>query len=679
MARSQNDAESVICDILELWADQNEDESVPDDLVEQFHDFLDNPVNLNDTSSDLLAALPFVTDFHRAAIRAYIAQNGEMTTLAELYLINGFDSITIKMLRPFVVVRHVDNDHRLSLAEVINHGHSNLRFGYKTYRPTGHGYVTDTYAGSPSRLYFRYYFKYYDRISFQFSGDKDAGEALRFASAADNGGHVGQYGFDYYGYHLMFNNFGSIKRVILGKYNLNFGQGATLWSGSAPWMSGSMPLRRYGQGIVPASAFCEYGYLRGAAATIVLLRNALEMTVFYSDADRDATLSSSDTLLVDEPYFQSFYSSGYHRTTSETAKKGVLVERLFGTRLQYRDTNIQLGLTAVKTSLDAPIVPADYVYNSFAFSGKDNFNAGLDASVLVRRLLFFSEIAVSSRRARYESSLFPLAGVCGMQLRLNSDNMLSASFHYGSPTYQNLHSNIIGQSGRTQNEIGTLLYFSTRLPLRLYLQSSVDFFRFPSMRYRVYAPSSGTDYRLSISKYIASNMHFSCQYRSRTGQRNSDGQLYAVEDVTRRQFQMSFDYNKMPWHLVSKVVYSTFSCQEHDPLWGFVVSQDISYRFMLNDRPLLIGSRVALFDISGYDARVFLYESDMVYEFSVPMLNGRGIRFYTIGRWDVSDAISVALKYALSFYPDNETIGSGYERIDGNHRHEIKMQMRLKF
>ena len=676
---AQNDADNVVRDILELWADQNEDESVPDDVVEQLYDFLDNPLNINDTSSDGLMLLPFLSDFHRSAIRAYVAQNGEMLSLSELYLLNGFDSSMVRLMTPFVTVAPNKKNDRLSLKEIIEHGHSNLRFGAKTVQPTGRGYNEDIYAGSPFRMYFRYYFKYRDRITFQLSGDKDAGEAFRFVSAANSGSGVGQAGFDYYGYHLMFNDFGIVKRAIIGKYNLHFGQGVTLWSGSAPWMSGSMPLRRYGQGITPASAFCEYGYLRGAAVTLNIRPKKLEMTLFASDVDRDATLSSRDTLLRGEQLFQSLYMSGYHRTETEMAKKGMLGEKLFGSHIQYNGSNLQIGATAVETLLDSPLTPVDYVYNTFAFSGKDNMNVGVDITYRYRRLLLFSEVAASSHRSRNDSDLLPVAGVGGMQLHLNADNMLSAAVHYGSPTYQNLHSNIIGQSSQAQNEEGILCFFHTRLPGYVDVQTSVDLFRFPSMRYRIYSPSTGVDYRVKVTKPLAKGLSILGQYRYRSSQRNSDGQLYSVEDIARSQLQLSLDYDKLPWHLVSRVVYSLFNCQDHAPLSGFLMSQDATYHSSLAGHPFSIGGRLAIFDVSGYDARIYTSENDLMYEFSVPMFSGRGVRFYMLGRWEVSDNVSVALKYAVSFYPDNETVGSSYEVIEGNHRHEFKIQMRLKF
>jgi hypothetical protein len=41
--------------------------------------------------------------------------------------------------------------------------------------------------------------------------------------------------------------------------------------------------------------------------------------------------------------------------------------------------------------------------------------------------------------------------------------------------------------------------------------------------------------------------------------------------------------------------------------------------------------------------------------------------------------VDLCFKYALSWYPDRETISSGLIEIQGHHRQDINMQLRLKF
>ena len=683
LVMGQTEGDSELREVLELWAEQQDEESVAEEWIEQLQALLENPLNLNDTNREALMLLPMMDEFKYEVLCAYILQNGPLASLSELYLMNGFDSTTIARLRPFVVVRPVE-EQRPSFVEMLRRGHSNLRFGSKTVRPLSRGYEEEIYKGDPFRLYFRYQYRYGNRIVLQVSGDKDAGESFRIGSS--EGDFKAQQGFDYYGYYLMLNDFGVLKRAIVGKYQLQFGQGASLWSGFAPWVSDNMPLRRYGQGIRPASAFCEYGYLRGAAATVALpvLGNigSMELTLFYSNTDRDATLQS-DTSLAGTVQYQSFYESGYHRSENEMSKKGLLNEQLLGGHLEYRSGRLIVGGTAYTTSLSAPIVPVDYVYNAFAFSGDRNFNAGVDATYRFRRLMLFGEVAMAGntelRQLASYSGWLPLAAVAGLQFQPDGNNKFSLVMHYGSPTYQNLHASIVGQGNSVQNQLGVQSYLKLRLPFMMNFRALTDVFRYPWMRYRVYSPSVGSDCRLWLSKEVADYTVLELHYRHHVAQRNSDAQLYYVEQTRRQYLRLSLSYQPGVWHLVSRVMLSWFDCDDHQPQQGFLLFQEASYHNALWGKPFTLGGHMAIFDVSDYDARIYNYEPDLVYELTVPMLNGRGVRCGVLMRCDLTAALSLAVKYAMAIYPEAETLGSGYDRIEGPLRHEIKMQMRLKF
>lgn len=687
-AAAQSDDDAAWGEIMELWADQNDNETIPDDLAEQLLDLCENPVNINDTNYENLSLIPFLTDFQRKALCAYILQNGQLVSLNELFMISALDTNTIRMLRRVSVAEPVKDTPR-SLRELLKQGHNTFVTGTKSTFPRSRGYQEDIYLGSPYRFYFKYAFKSGDRISFQLSGDKDAGEMFYFGQS----GNKNLYGLDYYGYHLMLNKFGRLKKTIVGKYHLQFGQGATLWSGYAPWFSGTTPLYRYNVGIRPASAFCEYGFLRGAATTIALMPEGrgddLDLTLFYSNVDRDATASSSGDSEQTQTY-QSIYQSGYHRTSNELSKKGNLNEQLYGGNLRYRNSHISAGATAYATVLDKAIEPAEYVYNHFAFRGKNNFNFGVDASYSIRNFLFFGEAAMSvnetsflsddAAEALLKSDWMPLAAVVGMHTHLASNNTLSAVFRYGSPTYHNLHADLIGQGSSVANERCFLLLFKTHLPFYIHLVSSASYSYYPTLRYNVYAPSSGVDYYLDLSKEIAHNTLLEVKYRYKQSQRNRPEQTYQIETVNRQQLQATLDYRpSQQWRMLSRVVYCRFNGEVDDPKNGFLVFHEISWNGLLFSRPVTAGLRLSMFDVDDYDARIYSYERDLQYEYGVPMLMGRGMRCFVVGRYSITPRITLALKYTLSYYPDQQTVGSGYEKIEGNKRQEIKAQLRLNF
>lgn len=672
---AQSVPESAWGDLLEQWAERNDSETVPDDLVELLQGYQANPINLNDTLSTALHDLPFLTDFQCETIRAYVVQNGPFASLAELFLLNGFDTLTLRLLRHFVTVAPVESE-QLSLSNVLKKGRGSLLLGAKTTVPQSVGYNDGSYLGSPLRALFRLSYHYQDRVALQLSGDKDADEPF--------GGEYNPAGFDFYGFYLMFNRFGRLKRAIVGNYNLQFGQGLSLWSGFGSYHSDYQSFYRYGQGIRPASAFGEYGYLCGAAATLSLSRHT-ELSLFYSHVDRDATTAVvSDSIGTQSLCYQSIYNSGYHRTLSEMGKKDLLGEQFFGTHFQFRTGRLAVGATASAMLLDAPLVPHDYVYNAFAFSGKHCFTTGVDVAWRYRRLLLFGEAAVSvgdsTRVFSQRSGFEPVATVAGAELQLNSNNSLSLAYRFFSPSFQNRFSNAIGQQSAPQNEEGVSLVFHTLLLNQIDFQSSVDIFRHPWMRYRVYSPSAGTDYRLKLSAPVARHMVLSFQFRHRAGDRNSDGQGYYVELTQRQQWQADLDCEPSDhWRLRSRVACTHYACNDHASQWGALAYQEVTWHSALRSQPFSLTGRLAFFDVAAYDTRIFMYENDLQYDFSVPALQGRGVRCYLVYRQQLGSAVALALKYAWACYPDRDTLGSSHDRIMANNRHELKLQLNFKF
>ena len=96
--RAQEVLSSVWQEYIEVLTEEGEDETV-EELLELYELYVESPANLNDTA-DLLSAFPFVSDLQRERLRAYIAMEGELLSVEELYVINGFDSTTVELLRP---------------------------------------------------------------------------------------------------------------------------------------------------------------------------------------------------------------------------------------------------------------------------------------------------------------------------------------------------------------------------------------------------------------------------------------------------------------------------------------------------------------------------------------------------------------------------------------------------
>lgn len=657
---AQTDYSSLLVRYAELCAEESDSPSDCDEWVESLAEYIVNPINLNDTVSGEIHNLLFLSQFQVDIIKSYIAQYGQMLSVNELYLLNGFDSSTIELLKPLVKAELIDYDEHLSLSKLFSKGHGSIIAGSKSYFEQSRGYADSIYMGSPLRYYFRFEYHYKDRVKFQFSGDKDPGEEFFSGSQPQ--------GFDHYGFSLLLNNFGRIERAVVGQYQLQFGQGLTLWSGSAPFAFMGTSVFRMGQGIRQSSPFCEYGYLQGAAATFRLSKH-LSITPFYSLVYRDATLDSSQGVV----FAQSLNQTGYHRTESELSRRNNLSEQLFGAHLQFNVASFRMGITACKTLFGIPVNPPANNYNLYDFRGSSNANFGADFSYIYRNLSLFGEASMSQNKA--------FAAIAGANYHINANNSVSLCFRDYSSSYHNFHAAAFGQSGSPKNEKGCFMSFSTTLPHSFSVLLSADFFKFPWSKYRVYSPSLGSEYRIRITHPMSSYSTISLSYRYKNAGRNASIDSipqYIVEQTTRQQLQTDIEYRIFDvWRLATRLGYVWFSCDFHDLEQGFLLYQDIS--FHPHYVPITLAARWTIFDVSDYDARLYAYESDFVYESATSVFQYQGNRFYAIVRYQPSERLMLGLKYGVTAYSDRDTFGSGYDLINTNHRQEWKVQLRWKF
>jgi hypothetical protein len=89
--------------------------------------------------------------------------------------------------------------------------------------------------------------------------------------------------------------------------------------------------------------------------------------------------------------------------------------------------------------------------------------------------------------------------------------------------------------------------------------------------------------------------------------------------------------------------------------------------------------RLQYFETDGYDSRLYAYENDVLYSFSIPVFYDKGYRYYVNVNYDVNKKMTVWFRWAQTVFKNKETIGSGLDEIIGNKRTEVKLQMLYSF
>ena len=687
-AKAQTPLPSAAADYIEQLSEEGDDGAV-EDLMELYETYADQPMNLNDTVN-LLPGIPFVGEMHRQYLLAYIHLYGELHTVDELYNIHGFDSLTVEMLRPIVVAEPMGSQPALTLKNLLKYGRSNLVTGVSGTVEQARGYRDTIYEGNNLRTMWRYSYNYKDLIRFQLSGDKDPGEALFQGSQ--------RQGFDFYGYSLLLNDLwkGSrrwdakhgiwiqprvrMKRLVLGQLHAQFGQGLTLWSGYGTRQAYGTNIYRHASGLRPSGAFTEYGYLRGIGTTIAFGQH-WEATLLYANTRRSATLTRDSA----NDRVQSLYLSGYHRTPTELGKKNQLREQLAGGHLEYHNGQLRVGMTAAALWLDKFITPARYVYNSNVYRGRRNFNAGIDAVWRHKRLLLFGEAALCYN---WPLNTMPRnikpAAVAGMEFYLSNEHRISGQLHYYDTSYHNLHASAIGMGGTPQNEWGGGVNYQGILPLDIQATASASWARFPHMKYLVYGPSRGSDYRVALVRpfLLVPDLSLSLRYRYKERGRNIvpatqvDGH-YLLEQTYRHLAQADLVYDNRVLKLTTRVAYTHYHGDVSAVAKGWLLYQDVQYH--PRRLPLNVAFRAAWFDVDDYEARIYSVESDFIYNYNANTYQYNGVRLYLLLKYDITPHWNIGVKYSYTRYLDRDDFGSGYDLIDANHRQQWRVQMRLKW
>ncbi|WP_244554765.1 helix-hairpin-helix domain-containing protein [Pontibacter indicus] len=663
--------------VQELFA-QQEDENVPyEDFYETLFQYFQRPIDLNRTTPEELASLYILSRPQIASFFRHIRENGPLLSIYELQAIPDFDLITIYKLVYFVRVEDagLSADQRPLWQRIVGEDNNALLLRYERTLQQRRGYTsvdttsrsTTRYLGSPDKVLMRYRVSHTRDYSLGFTAEKDAGEQFTWDPATR------RYGFDFYSAHLQLYNKGRFKTIALGDYQLQFGQGLLLSSGYTVGKGSETitTVSRPNVGIRPYSSVLEHAFYRGAAATYTLGR--MGVTGFYSSKRVDANLQAQlDTLDNFGDFFTGIQTTGFHRTPTELANRKRVGEQIIGGNATYQSRNRTLlaGITAMATSYSSPIQKAGQPYQRFEFGGTSNYNISANYAYTWQNVYLFGETAISKSGG--------MGTVNGLTANLSNKVELAMLYRYYARDFHTFYGNAFGEGTRNINEQGFYTGIKIKPFAKWELTAYYDRFRFPWLRYRVDAPSQGDEYLLRLLFRPSRQSSLYAQFRAESKGRNVADNLTSIDYVgqaNRKNYLLYYEFTPTPVvNLRSRVQFSSFEL-ESPQTSGYFISQDINFNFS----KVRLSTRYAIFDTDDYETRQYAFERDVLYAFSIPAFHGRGTRLYGMLQFRPMRRLDVWVKYALTHYRNQRTIGSGLEMIEGPRRSDIRVQTRYRF
>ena len=653
------------------------------DLIDDYLYYAKHPVNINSSDVDVLRDIYLINDIQLNNLKLYINQFGRLYSIYELTSIVGFDEETVKNLQPFIMIGDVSAAKKYTVNQLFNYGRHQLLLRYDQILETRKGFNLPSdsainhpgsvYLGNPQHYYLRYSFNFKNKLRFGITMDKDAGEVMFKGKLSDSlkqliGNKISN-GYDFLSAFAYAEDIGIIKKVVVGDYHLEFGQGLTLWSGLTFGKSAEAVLvKKFGRGIRPNTSANENRFFRGAAATISWQN--ISFTPFYSSNNVDGNIVP--LIYNEQDGATSIIETGMHRTINELLDKNTINITAFGGNIAYRHNKFTSGVTAYKTVLNKPLVISDELYKQFNFQGTEVTNYGADMAYNLKNVNFFGEFA--------GSSIGGLAGIIGINTFLDERFFLTILYHNYGKKYQNLYSNPFTESSAIANEAGLYLGFKALVHKHFSISGYIDHFNYPWLKYRVSSPSSGCDYLTQININPSNDVIAYIRYRYKNKQENFKedyNYMPQISDVDRHELRFFVSYNV--WENVTfknridMVIYkNTFTDTEK----GYLIYQDILYRPY--SFPLEATFRYSLFATDGYNSRIYTYENDVLYAFSVPSYFNNGQRWYLMLKWKIIPQVSMWLRYARTTYFNQTTVGSGNDLINGNTKSEVKIEVKIR-
>lgn len=665
----------IIQQRIELISEQLESEELDlTNLTSQLNYYFDHQLNLNSATAEDLRSLELLTEVQISDLLLHIRQHGKLISIYELQSLKYWDLQTILNVRPFIRVDDRLDQLHVSLKEALRYGKIEVFLRYQRIPESKAGYapVSDSvkmlgnkyYYGNADRYYTRVRFSYRTNLSIGATAEKDPGEQFFKGSQ--------KQGFDFYSTHAYYKGGKYLRSVAVGDYQVQIGQGLNFWSGYAFGKTADVAnIKKNAQSLRPYTSVDENRFLRGAAADLGYKHWGL--TLFGSHKKTDGT-KIADSLYNELEFVSSINLTGLHRTTSEIAKKHSLGETIAGANLRYQRRGLTAGMAGVHQGYDRNYSKEIKPYNQFDFRGRKTTSYSADYSYVWRNINLFGEIS----RAGHSGGT---AALQGLIIALDSKTSFSALFRNYARDYQTFYNTGFAEGSHTQNETG--LYMGLRLkPASAWtINTYFDMFHHSWLKYQVNAPSRGHEFLVQPAYRPNKQTEIYARFRQQLRQKNSrdpDGTVTPVEDVLQRNYRLNFSFQAMESILLkSRIEYVTIQRKSNMPEQGMLFTQDIVFR--PKTLPFDLTLRYALFDTDSYDSRIYTFEANALYVFSVPAYYYQGSRAYAMIRYTFLRKYDLWVRYGGSYYANRQSLSAGSELIKGNRKQDITVQLRAAF
>ena len=570
----------------------------------------ESPIDLNNTSDEELSQLYFLSPQQIDDILMY-ADRHPFESLYELRMIPSLTDYEIRDLLPFVKITK-SRDHETTTI-----------FPKEVFTHADHELLArvdarniEGYSGDPIYTQLRYRFDYRRRVLFGAQLRRPAGGLAQDLE---------------YGAYLQLSDIAPhLHTLVAGNFQASFGQGLVL-----------APVFHSGKSMYVTSVGQQTNGLR-----------------YYSSVDGEGLHGTGATLRWNRGKTTRLDVSALY---SMKRANDSTWHHLVGANLTLRHKRLELQLTAIENIWSDSIHPyRNAKYNQHYFRGRNQ--AVLGASFRYNHGWFdvFGEFAAAQNQnwgfgTMIGSRFYPTYGVS-----------LVALYRYYSPWFDNALGYAFSETSRINDENGGYIGIELSRWKNWHISGYGDVFYF-----------SGYKYGLGDAiKTIGYDALIDIRYNGITSSRNNDWYISLrarakQKGISTYAARLTFDWQQGGWSL------RTTADANYVQSYGISLAQDIAYDFTpytLHHTPLSIRLRLQGFDAREWNNRIYCYEHDVLYAFSIPAVYGLGGRAYVCLRWQIIPQLALYFRLSETVYA--KTWASEHNRSQT--RTDIHLLLRAK-
>ncbi len=297
----------------------------------------------------------------------------------------------------------------------------------------------------------------------------------------------------------------------------------------------------------------------------------------------------------------------------------------------------------------------------FDFEGDRNNLYTFSYNGLIKRILLYGEFSINENK----NFVF----VQGLSFRPSDRLTINFLFRNYSASYISFHGKGPGAGSSTGNDQGILGNFTFEAAKHLFISGGCDIQQSHWLKYRCSSPSSAIKKEIRVRFTPTETLIIDASYNNRfsmadnTETNGIPEQKQTITKSIKGYVRYSPNENLT---LGTRIDYKIVDPSGNK---GMLFLEDINYRF--RSIPLSIWLRYCIFGTDDYESRIYTWENDLLYSFSIPALFGNGNRTYLMTSLKITDKAELRFKYAIS----SKNLTTGVETNIEEFRIQIKVTM----